>query len=75
MLGAFAEYKTDVDGIILMSSFPCGPDSMVNEIIVRREKDIPILNLILDGQDALAGMETRLESFIDIIEFRKKHGH
>lgn len=75
LLGAIAEYRKDVDGIILMSSFPCGPDSMVNEIIVRRVKDIPILNLILDGQDALAGMETRLESFIDIIEFRKKHGH
>jgi len=72
LLGAIAEYRSDVDGIILMSSFPCGPDSMVNEIIVRRVKDIPILILVLDGQDALAGMETRLESFIDIIEFRKK---
>ena len=72
LLGAIAEYKKDVDGIILMSSFPCGPDSMVNEIIVRRVRDIPILNLVLDGQDALAGMETRIESFLDIIEFRKK---
>ena len=75
LLGAIAEYRKDVDGIILMSSFPCGPDSMVNEIIVRRVRDIPILNLVLDGQDALAGMETRLESFIDIIQFRKKQEH
>ncbi|MDX1358039.1 MAG: acyl-CoA dehydratase activase-related protein [Clostridia bacterium] len=75
LLGAIAEYRKDVDGIILMSSFPCGPDSMVNEIIVRRVKDIPILNLILDGQDAIAGMETRIESFLDIIKFRKEQRH
>jgi predicted nucleotide-binding protein (sugar kinase/HSP70/actin superfamily) len=75
LLGAIAEYRKDVDGIILMSSFPCGPDSMVNEIIVRRVKDIPILNLILDGQDAIAGMETRIESFLDIIKFRKGQRH
>ncbi len=71
LLGAIAEYRSDVDGIILMSSFPCGPDSMVNEIIVRRIKDIPILNLVLDGQEAMAGIETRIESFIDIINYRK----
>lgn len=75
LLGAIAEYKKDVDGIILMSSFPCGPDSMVNEIIIRRVKDIPILNLILDGQEGTAGMETRIESFIDVIEFRKGNIH
>lgn len=71
LVGAIAEYRDYVDGIILMSSFPCGPDSMVNEIIVRRVKDKPILNLILDGQEGGAGLETRLESFIDIIKFRR----
>lgn len=75
LLGAIAEYRSDVNGIVLMSSFPCGPDSMVNEIIVRRVKDIPILNLVLDGQEALAGIETRLESFIDIINYRKNERH
>ena len=71
LLGAIAEYRDDVDGIILMSSFPCGPDSMVNEIIIRRVKDKPILGLILDGQEGGAGLETRLESFVDIIKFRR----
>jgi predicted nucleotide-binding protein (sugar kinase/HSP70/actin superfamily) len=75
LLGAIAEYKNDVDGIILVSSFPCGPDSMVNEIIVRRVRDIPILNLILDGQEGTAGLETRIESFIDIIKYRKGKFH
>ena len=71
LLGAIAQYRDDVDGIILLSSFPCGPDSMVNEIIIRRVKDKPILGLILDGQEGGAGLETRLESFVDIIKFRR----
>ena len=73
LLGSIALYRRQIDGIILISAFPCGPDSMVNEIIIRRVKDKPILNLILDGQDGTAGLETRLESFMDIISFRKEH--
>ncbi|MCD7866142.1 MAG: acyl-CoA dehydratase activase-related protein [Clostridiales bacterium] len=72
LLGAIQKYHDHVDGIILLTAFPCGPDSMVNEMIIRRVKDRPILNLLLDSQDASAGIETRLESFIDIIRFRKE---
>ncbi|MCD8134132.1 MAG: acyl-CoA dehydratase activase-related protein [Clostridiales bacterium] len=72
LLGAIQKYHDCVDGIILLTAFPCGPDSMVNEMIIRRVKDRPILNLLLDSQDASAGIETRLESFIDIIRFRKE---
>ncbi|MCD8299972.1 MAG: acyl-CoA dehydratase activase-related protein [Clostridiales bacterium] len=71
LLGAVEKYHDKVDGIILLTAFPCGPDSMINEMIIRRIKDRPILNLLLDSQDASAGVETRLESFIDIIRFRK----
>lgn len=71
LVGAIVLYKDKVDGIILVSSFPCGPDSLVNEIILRRIKDKPILNLLLDGQEGKAGIETRLESFIDIIKIKK----
>lgn len=71
LVGAMSLYKDKVDGIILMSSFPCGPDSLVNEMIIRRVKDRPILNLLLDGQEGKAGIETRLESFIDIIKIKK----
>ncbi|MPN06691.1 hypothetical protein SDC9_153947 [bioreactor metagenome] len=53
-----------------MSAFPCGPDSMVDEMIIRKFNGIPILNLILDDQDGTAGLETRLESFIDILNFK-----
>lgn len=71
LIGSIELYKDRVDGIILMSSFPCGPDSLVNEIIIRRIKDKPILNLLIDGQEGSAGLETRIESFVDIINFKR----
>jgi predicted nucleotide-binding protein (sugar kinase/HSP70/actin superfamily) len=43
---------------------------MVNELIARRVKRVPMLNLVLDSQSGTAGIETRLESFIDIIRFK-----
>ncbi len=72
LVGAVREYADKVDGIILMSTFPCGPDSLVNEILIRRVHGKPILNLLLDSQEADAGIETRLESFIDIIRFKRE---
>lgn len=71
ILGGIAMHQNDVDGVILLSAFPCGPDAMVNELITRRVKGVPILNLVLDSQSGTAGVETRLESFIDIIRFQE----
>ncbi|MCI9444864.1 MAG: hypothetical protein HFF69_09105 [Oscillospiraceae bacterium] len=71
ILGGIAQHERDVDGIVLLSAFPCGPDAMVNELIARRVKDVPLLNLVLDSQSGTAGVETRLESFIDIIKFKE----
>lgn len=72
LVGAVLEYKDSVNGIILMSAFPCGPDSLVNEILLRRIHGIPMLNLLMDSQQSEAGIETRLESFIDIIRFQRE---
>ena len=71
ILGGILLREEDADGLILLSAFPCGPDAMVNEIIARRVKGMPILNLVLDSQSGTAGVETRLESFIDIIRFKE----
>lgn len=67
ILGAIGKYKDNVDGIILVSAFPCGPDSLINELVIRKIKDIHILNIILDEANSDTGLVTRLESFIDII--------
>lgn len=60
-----------IDGIIFFSTFPCGPDSLVNELAIRKIK-IPTLNLIIDDMDSLTGFETRLESFVDVVNERRK---
>lgn len=74
LVGAIELYKDKVDGIVLMSSFPCGPDSLVNEMLIRRINK-PMVTLILDVQDGTAGRETRLESFVDIIKLKKEEEH
>ena len=66
LIGSLELVKNKVDGILLLSTFPCGLDSLVNELIIRK-MDIPRLNVILDDLDSLSGMETRIESFVDII--------
>ena len=71
IFGAVQLCRDQVDGIILMSAFPCGPDSMTNDMLLRLVKDVPILTISLDNQSGSAGLETRLESFVDILNFRK----
>lgn len=70
LVGAINYYKDKVDGIIFITTFPCGPDSLVNELMIRKLKNIPILNLLIDEATSETGLITRLESFIDIINFK-----
>lgn len=58
-----------VDGIIFLSSFPCGLDSLVNELVMRKV-DKPYINLIIDDVESSGGIETRIESFVDIISIK-----
>ncbi|HIQ98258.1 MAG TPA: hypothetical protein IAB23_01070 [Candidatus Scybalocola faecavium] len=67
--------RRKVDGIVLVSAYPCGPDALVNDMLVRKVKDIPVLQLTLDAQNGTAGVETRLESFMDIIQYQKAGGY
>lgn len=70
-IGSILVAKDKVDGVLFLTTFPCGPDSLVNELVMRKLK-LPYLNLVLDDMDGMAGFETRLESFIDIIQERKR---
>jgi len=72
MIGGVEMYKDKVDGIVLISTFPCGPDSLFHELTIRVTKDKPILSLVIDEQDGSAGLQTRLESFTDIIMAKRE---
>lgn len=71
LLAAITHYKNKIDGIILISSFPCGPDSLSNEMITNKINNIPILSIIIDELNNSSGLITRLESFIDIINMKR----
>ena len=75
MTGAAGHYLKDnkIDGLITLTAFGCGPDSLMIERITRRAKRFnkPLLNLTIDEQTGEAGFITRLEAFVDML-FRKK---
>ncbi len=75
LIGAILLLEDQVDGIVLISAFPCGPDSMTNDAIMRCIQGKPILNLMIDAQSGTAGVETRVESFVDILRFQQKGGY
>ena len=70
-IGSIIIAKNNIDGIIFLSSFPCGPDSLVNELVIRKI-DIPSINLVVDDLSSDSGIKTRLESFVDILEARNE---
>lgn len=68
--------KEDIDGIIYLMSFGCGVDSFVCDLIerrVRKTKDVPFIILTLDEHSGQAGMDTRLEAFIDMVRWRYRN--
>lgn len=75
IVGAIMALHDKVDGILLVSAFPCGPDSMTDDAIIRCIQGKPILNLTVDAQTGTAGLETRIESFVDILRYQKKGGY
>ncbi len=63
----------DVDGVITITAFGCGPDSLMIEDIKRKSRKFskPLLSLTIDEHTGEAGFVTRLEAFCDML-FRKK---
>ena len=78
MTGAAGHFMQNnkIDGIITITAFGCGPDSLMVEKINKNSKiyNKPILNLTIDEQTGEAGFITRLEAFVDML-FRKKRAN
>ena len=75
MSGCAGHYLQDekIDGIVTVTAFGCGPDSLMLEEIRRKSKifNKPLLNLTIDEHTGEAGFITRLEAFCDML-FRSK---
>jgi predicted nucleotide-binding protein (sugar kinase/HSP70/actin superfamily) len=67
--------KPGIKGVIILSSFGCGIDSFIDNLIIRRliEHKIPYLNVILDEHTGEGGLLTRVEAFVDIIRWRRDY--
>jgi predicted nucleotide-binding protein (sugar kinase/HSP70/actin superfamily) len=59
-----------VQGIVYISSFACGIDSVIIELIKDRLMDFPVLILKIDEHTGEAGLNTRVEAFVDMLERR-----
>ncbi len=70
---AYYMLNNKVDGIIALSAFGCGPDSlMVDEIQYHaKQRNMPMIHLTIDEHTGEAGFVTRIEAFIDML-IRKK---
>jgi len=67
--------RNDIDGIVFICSFCCGPDSLIDEIITRdaKKNEIPYICLVLDEHSGQAGVITRVEAFVDMIIRKKRN--
>lgn len=73
ILGAVGYLSDKIDGIISLAAFACGTDSLTSELVERkaRSQEIPHLLLNIDEQTGEAGMITRVEAFLDMLERRQ----
>ncbi|MDD3168305.1 MAG: acyl-CoA dehydratase activase-related protein [Eubacteriales bacterium] len=60
--------RKEIDGIIYVSSFCCGTDSITIDMIKNRIGNFPFLVLKLDEQTGEAGFNTRLEAFREVLK-------
>jgi len=62
--------RYNLAGAIEISSFQCGCDAVLKEFVERefKQNKIPFLYLIIDEHTGEAGIQTRLEAFIDTLK-------
>lgn len=74
VLGAGSTFsqEDEVDGLIYLSCFGCGTDSITQDLVARiaRGRHKPYMVLTLDEHSGEAGLVTRLEAFLDMTERR-----
>ncbi|WP_228370455.1 acyl-CoA dehydratase activase-related protein [Gottschalkia acidurici] len=68
-------YEKKVDGIVYISAFGCGLDSILEDMVRRKanELNVPFTLLTIDEHSGQAGVNTRIEAFTDMIGWRVKN--
>ena len=64
--------RNGCDGLIHLAPFTCMPETVAQNIMRSTKEDLPVLTVLCDEQMAKPGMMTRLEAFVDLLQFRRK---
>ena len=73
LYNAFRFLVDKVDGVCMIVSMGCGPDSLVAEFMrdEAQRRDRPFLQLVIDEHTGTAGIVTRIEAFLELAERRQ----
>jgi predicted nucleotide-binding protein (sugar kinase/HSP70/actin superfamily) len=69
-------FENKVEGVIHLTSFECGEDSMVGELIHHQSQQYPEVaytEFVFDEHTGEAGINTRIEAFLDMIRRKKEY--
>jgi predicted nucleotide-binding protein (sugar kinase/HSP70/actin superfamily) len=71
--GLYFLEKGAVDGLVAVIAFGCAPDSGLAPTLgqAARQAGVPMLTLTLDEHSGEAGLVTRLEAFVDMLERKR----
>lgn len=62
----------EIEGLVLVSSFNCGPDSFLHEQIVIENKSKPVISIYLDESTSKEVIKTRIGAFIEMVKRNKE---
>jgi len=67
--------KSKIDGIVHLLPLSCMPETTIEPVLnkICYEANIPILRLSIDETNSELNMETRLETFVELIKRKKQH--
>lgn len=65
--------KMGYNGVVQLAPFSCIPEIVAKSLVPQLSRDhgIPVLTLFIDEQTGAAGVQTRLEAFVDMMEQRR----
>jgi predicted nucleotide-binding protein (sugar kinase/HSP70/actin superfamily) len=66
--------KKGYDGVVHLLPFTCMPEIVAKSVLPQVSADykIPVMTLVLDEHSAEAGLMTRLEAFIDLLNIKRR---
>ena len=66
--------RKGIDGMIHLAPFNCTPEIVAASVLPRlaSDYDVPLLALSFDEHSGEAGLVTRLEAFVDLLERRAR---